>query len=410
MMILMDSRPLLNRYSLAGLGATLIGNGIGRFAYIALMPALIQAGWFSPSDASYLGVATLIGYIFGAPAANLLIKYFTLGQLIRAAMLVSSMSYLGCALEGAPLMWFYVLRTLAGIAGAMLMVLAPPAIVRVHDSKIKAKVSGVIFSGIGLGAMLSGTLIPVLIYHSLVTAWLGMGIVALIATVLTWNAWGASEPWGRSEKDKDNRATASSFKELTKPQMMTLGLILCAYSLDAIGYLPHTLFWVDYIVRELGRPFVSGGLYWATFGIGAMIGPILTGTLGDRLGIKRSLLIAFALKALGVSLPLLSTAPISLFFSSLLVGIFTPGTVTLVSTYTLAAVGYGLHTKAWSVMTLSFAISQGLVGYLMAFYASKLTSYHILFGLSASALLLSVLCIALTSHKQADMTLAQPLR
>jgi MFS family permease len=115
MMILMGSRPLLNRYSLAGLGATLIGNGIGRFAYIALMPALIQAGWFSPSDASYLGVATLIGYIFGAPAANLLIKYFTLGQLIRVAMLMSSISYLGCALEGAPLMWFYVLRTLAGI-------------------------------------------------------------------------------------------------------------------------------------------------------------------------------------------------------------------------------------------------------------------------------------------------------
>lgn len=404
----MHSRHILNRYSLAGLGATLIGNGIGRFAYIALMPALIQAGWFSPSDASYLGVATLIGYIFGAPVANLLVKHFTVGQLVRFSMLVSSFSYLGCAFEGAPLVWFYVLRTLAGIAGAMLMVLAPPAIVRMHDSKIKARISGVIFSGIGFGAMLSGTLIPVLIYHSLVSAWLGMGIVALIATVLTWNAWGGSDSWQKSQ-NSNHKGEALSFKDLSKPQMMTLGLILSAYTFNAIGYLPHTLFWVDYIVRELKMSFVSGGLYWATFGIGAMMGPMLTGALGDRLGIKRSLLIAFTLKALGVSLPLLSTAPISLFFSSLLVGFFTPGTVTLVSTYTLESVGYGLHTKAWSVMTLSFAISQGLVGFSMAFYATKLTSYHILFGLSASALLLSVLCIAFSNNKQADMTVTQPL-
>lgn len=91
----MPNSAIINRYSLAGLGATLIGNGIGRFAYIALMPALIQAGWFSSSEASLLGVATLIGYIFGAPAVNLLLRYFSVGQLIRTAMLVSSLSYLG---------------------------------------------------------------------------------------------------------------------------------------------------------------------------------------------------------------------------------------------------------------------------------------------------------------------------
>ncbi|MBB1268573.1 YbfB/YjiJ family MFS transporter [Shewanella sp. SR44-3] len=405
----MPNNPLLNRYSLAGLAATLIGNGIGRFAYIALMPALIQAGWFSQSDASYLGVATLIGYIFGAPAANLLIKYFTVGQLIRTSMLVSSFSYLGCAFEGAPILWFYVLRTLAGVAGAMLMVLAPPAIMRMHDSKIKARISGVIFSGIGLGAMLSGTLIPLLIYHSLVSAWLGMGFVALGATLLTWNAWSAVDTWLINQNLSQTKGAASSFKDLSKPQAMTLALILSAYTFNAIGYLPHTLFWVDYIVRELEMSLLSGGLYWATFGIGAAIGPILTGMLGDRLGSKRSLLIAFTLKALGVSLPLLSTEPISLFMSSLLVGIFTPGTVTLVSTYTLESVGYGLHTKAWSMMTLSFAISQGVVGYAMAFYATTLTSYTLLFGISACALFLSVLCIAFTSHKHAEMTVIQPI-
>lgn len=138
----MHNQQVFNRHSLAGLGATLIGNGIGRFAYIALMPALIQAGWFDESQASYLGAATLIGYIFGAPAIGLLTKRFSIGVLIKAAMLVSSFTYLGCAIENAPIAWYYMLRTLAGIAGAMLIILAPPIVVRMHIPAIRARISG----------------------------------------------------------------------------------------------------------------------------------------------------------------------------------------------------------------------------------------------------------------------------
>jgi MFS family permease len=105
--------------------ATLIGVGIGRFAYIVLMPSLIQNGWFSQSDAAYLGVATLIGYIAGAPVASMLLRYFSAGRVIRGAMLVS---YLGCALQEASLEWFYFWRTLAGITEALFMVIAPPII------------------------------------------------------------------------------------------------------------------------------------------------------------------------------------------------------------------------------------------------------------------------------------------
>ncbi|WP_076587096.1 YbfB/YjiJ family MFS transporter [Vibrio ostreicida] len=394
----MLNKEVINRDSLAGMGATLIGNGIGRFAYIALMPALIQSGWFNESDASYLGVATLLGYILGAPAANVLLRYFSAGQLIRGAMLVSSFSYLSCALQEAPLSWFYAWRTLAGVAGALLMVVAPPVIVRKYRPEVKARISGVVFSGIGLGAMLSGTLIPLLIYFSVMSAWIGMGAIALATTILTWNAWETQPSTGKTSYIK------ASFSQLSKPQAISVVLILFAYTFNAIGYLPHTLFWVDYIVRELGMSFTSGGLFWATFGIGAAIGPMITGVLGDKLGLKRSLCIAFSLKALGVAFPLISAHPVALFLSSLLVGMFTPGTVTLISTYTLEMVGYELHTKAWSGMTLSFALSQGIVGFLMAYFLNHLASYHLLFAISASALLLSVTCILFTSTR----CIAQP--
>ncbi|WP_435433631.1 YbfB/YjiJ family MFS transporter [Vibrio tapetis] len=147
----------------------------------------MQNGWFSSEDASILGAATLIGYIFGAPASSFLRRYCSTGTLIRISLLLSSFSYFGCAVKSAPFEWFLTLRTIAGVSGAILMVLAPPMIASLHPQEMKARISGVVFSGIGLGAMLSGTLIPLLIYRSVESAWLGMGAIAFLATVLTWN-------------------------------------------------------------------------------------------------------------------------------------------------------------------------------------------------------------------------------
>ncbi|HGE6052798.1 TPA: YbfB/YjiJ family MFS transporter [Vibrio cholerae] len=397
----MSQVKLLNHSTLAGLAATLVGNGIGRFAYIALMPVLIQNGWFSSEDASILGAATLIGYIFGAPASSFLLRYYSTGTLIRISLLLSSLSYLGCALKSAPFEWFLALRTIAGLSGAVLMVLAPPVIASLYPQEMKARISGVVFSGIGLGAMMSGTVIPLLIYQSVESAWLGMGAIAFLATVLTWDAWSLDI------KPKQCTKSPSTFDALSISERVSIGCVLLAYTFNAIGYLPHTLFWVDYIVRELEMSFSSGGFYWAVFGIGAAIGPIVTGMMGDKLGLKKALLVAFFCKAVGVALPLLSTNEMALFTSSLLVGMFTPGIVTLVSTYALEIVGPRLHTKSWGAMTMAFAISQGVVGFVMAHYAPQINSYNILFMISASALVLSILCVALTSTKQQMLNTAQ---
>src|SRR3546814_17514582 len=54
----------------AGLCASLVGVGLARFAYTPLIPALIDAGWFAPADAAYLGAATLSGYVAGALLAR----------------------------------------------------------------------------------------------------------------------------------------------------------------------------------------------------------------------------------------------------------------------------------------------------------------------------------------------------
>src|SRR5690606_41218090 len=54
------------RMLMAGLCASLVGIGLARFAYTPLLPAIINAQWFSASTAAYLGAANLTGYLAGA--------------------------------------------------------------------------------------------------------------------------------------------------------------------------------------------------------------------------------------------------------------------------------------------------------------------------------------------------------
>ena len=399
---------VFSRLSIAGLCATLVGNGIGRFAFIALMPALIQAGWFSKADASYLGVATLVGYVAGAAMSNSLAARFSSAWLLRASMLVCSLSFLACAIEGAGLPWYYLWRTAAGVGGAILMVLPAPVVLPRHAASIRARTSGVVFSGIGLGAAVSGFLVPVLIggfgvsvpvggatvpllhFQGVTGAWLGLGAVCLALTAVAWRSWPAESP-----------GVTESTEKVVLPSdiKLTVGLILVAHGLNAVGYLAHTMFLPDYVVRELGMPLAMGGFFWSMFGLGAAIGPMLAGTLADVFGLKRCLIAGFVLKAFGAILPVWSSSWAALLVSAMLMGICTPGIVALVSAYALDRVGQLHHRKAWGMATSSFAIAQAAGGALMAFAATRLESYHALFCVSAAALVGSVICVALIRER-----------
>jgi MFS family permease len=402
---------VFNRLSIAGLCATLIGNGIGRFAFVALMPALIQAGWFTQADASYLGVATLVGYMLGAALSDSLATRFPSAFLLRVAMLACSLSFLACAIADAPMAWYYAWRTAAGVSGAVLMVLPAPVVLSRHEVSIRARTSGVVFSGIGLGAAISGVLVPLLIagiglsvpvgetgtplfrLQGVTGAWLGLGSVCLALTALSWRAWPA---------DAEPAAASTEQADLPSEIKLRVALIVLAHGLNAIGYLAHTMFLPDYVVRELGMSLSTAGLFWSMFGLGAAIGPMLTGTLADRFGLKRCLIAGFALKAISAILPVLSSNSAVLVVSSTLMGICTPGVVALVSAYTLDCVGQSHHRKAWGMATSSFAVAQAAGGALMAVAATHLDSYHALFGVSAAALVGSVICVVLISERSSS--------
>ncbi|MEZ5839432.1 MAG: YbfB/YjiJ family MFS transporter [Hyphomicrobiales bacterium] len=364
----------------SGLAATLVGHGIGRFSYVALLPAVVAAGWFSGADAGYIGAANLVGYLGGALIAHRLAGLVAPTLLVPGAMLVIAASLVASSFP-ASFLWFLAWRFAAGTAGAVVLIVASPLVVMHAPVHLRGRVNGIVFTGIGVGIVLSGILVPVLAGYGLTVAWIGLGVAAAGLAVLTLPVWLAL---GRRERAAPR--PAGPLPTVPGNVRLAVALIIAAYGLDAVGTIPHMLFWVDFIVRDLGNSLGAGGFYWAVFGIGAAIGPFATGMVADRIGFARTLATAYAAKCLLVALPLVATGPLALFVSSLGVGILALGAVSLTAGATLAAVGFELHRKVWGWATLAFALAQAIAAPGSAAILGAAGSYRLLYGGAALAL------------------------
>jgi MFS family permease len=379
---------------LCGMAATLTGVGIGRFAYVAILPLLVQQTWCSRTAAGYLGAANLAGYFLGIGIAAWLSRRCSAGRMVQASMLLCALSFFGCAWQGGGLAWFLCWRTVAGACGAILMVQAPVLILPRTDAARRGRVGGVIFSGVGLGIVAAATVVPSLVQHGLAATWLTLGGICLLLTILTWRYWQQAPAQG----------AAGGPWRLAWPHFPApVALLLAAYALNAVGYLPHTLFWADYITGELQRPLAEAAFFWACFGAGAACGPYLTGVIADRIGLTATLFIAFSLKAAGVALPLFADGAAALLVSSVLVGFFSPGIVGAASGYALEIGGADHHRRYWTAMNFGFSLAQAGAASAMVWIMGARQSYALLFVISSSALAISALCIgAIALLRQRD--------
>ncbi len=379
----------------AGLCASLVGLGIGRFAYVPLLPLMIDSGWTSAAGAAQIAAANLLGYLLGGASAHRLALWLGAARVIRAAMLSVVISLVACSVD-LGLSWLWGWRLLAGAAGGVLMILAAPFLMRQVPVAARGKAIGIVFAGIGIGVVVSGMAVPAIGAAHLRQVWLVLAAVTALATAFAWPRFkvSAADQQAASASAASSASAGTAQRQTFLPRGALLAL-LCAYVLDAIGYLPHTVFWVEYLVHGLGKPLSVGGAFWAVFGAGAALGPLLSGYAADRFGFKRTLVACFACKAAAVALPLVSTAMPALFLSSFAVGALTPGMVAVASGRVIEIAGPAAHQRNWAMMTFVYALLQALGGYAMAAVYGATHSFTLLFSVAAGALVVSAVIAAL---------------
>jgi predicted MFS family arabinose efflux permease len=370
------------RATLSGLCASLIGIGLARFAYTPLLPAIIGAGWFGAASAAYLGAANLAGYLAGALLAGPAAARVQARTVLRGAMLVASLTFFACAWP-AGFAWFFAWRFVSGVAGGAAMVLAAPTILPYVAPSRRGLVSGAIFMGVGLGIAASGTLVPLLLRQGLQRTWLGLGVAALALTLVGWNGW----------PETGRVSAASPRSRAGRDEARQLRVLYAGYGLNAFGLVPHMVFLVDYVARGLGQGLEAGAEYWVLFGLGAVVGPLVTGHVADRIGFRPALRLVYLIEAAAVALPALNAGSVVLAASSLVVGASTPGVVPLALGRTHEVLRHhpAAQKQAWSAATTSFAVMQAAGAYGLSFlFVRSGGDYRLLFGIGAAALALAL--------------------
>lgn len=365
---------------LSGLCACLVGIGLARFAYTPLIPALIAAGWFEPSDVVYLGAANLAGYLAGALLSRPMAERASGAAVLRAMMVLATAAFFACAFP-VSFTWFFVWRFLSGLSGGALMALAAPTVLPHVPASRQGLASGVIFTGVGLGIAASGTLVPLLMRAGLVETWCGLGLLSLVLTVLAWRGW-----------PDQSVAPAPATPVRRRRSSVRLKALYLEYGLNAVGLVPHMVFLVDFIARGLEAGLETGAGYWVLFGLGALVGPIAAGQLADRIGFAAALRLAYLVQAAGVGWLAVSDVAAGLVVSSIVIGAFVPGIVPLVlgRVRELLPGDQPAQTAAWSLATTAFALGQAGAAYGFS-YLYALNGSHVLsFQLAAAALLLSL--------------------
>ncbi|MEX0694629.1 MAG: YbfB/YjiJ family MFS transporter [Rhodospirillales bacterium] len=375
-------------FALAGLAASLVGIGLARFAYTPLLPTLIEAGWFAEITAIYLGAANLAGYLAGALGGKWLATHFAPHRLLRFMMLLAVVSFFAC-MQPVSFVWFFVWRFLAGVSGGVLMVMAAATVLPHVPASKRGLAGGIIFTGVGLGIALSGTLVPALIHIGVMETWAGLGIISLILSLAAWRYWPMTD--GPAQTPPTTHARRSAFS----PAFSSLYVV---YALAAVGMVAHMVFLVDYAARELKLGIAVGSGYWVIFGIGAALGPLAAGKIADRIGFRATLRIFLFVQSLAVALTVAGSSHLTLSLSSFLVGALVPGIVPLIvgRAHQMSGTDAALQRSAWSYATVGFSVGQAGAAYAFSYIYEITGHYDVLFQISAAAIALAFVIDMLT--------------
>ncbi|CAG2147235.1 hypothetical protein LMG31506_03576 [Cupriavidus yeoncheonensis] len=370
--------------AVAGLCASLVAIGLARFAYTPLIPPLIQAHWFTAPQAVTLGAANFAGYLAGAMLGRPLASAVSNRTALRLLMLLASAAFIACAWP-LSVTWYFAWRFAAGLAGGAIMVLVATSILPHIPAPRRGFVSGMIFLGLGLGIAASGTLVPQLLQLGLRETWLGLGLVSLALTLLSWFGWPAADAAGAAGAPVSQAAGARPSAGSHQGMRRLYG----QYALNALGLVPVMLLLVDYIARGLGRGSSVGAGYWVLYGVAAIAGPLVCGLVADRIGFRLAYRGAMLLLGLAVALLAVSGHALVIGVATAMLGVFTPGIVPLALGRIQEMVPHDpmAQRAAWSHATTAFALLQALSGYGYSWlFAHTGQNYTLIFGCGAVAM------------------------
>ncbi|MBJ9954905.1 MULTISPECIES: YbfB/YjiJ family MFS transporter [unclassified Acinetobacter] len=361
--------------------STCLAIGILRFSYTALLPSTRLAYHWDSSFASLLGSANLLGYLIGALWSMKLPQNASMPRYLVFAFTTGAISLFSCAFSGFSEIWYVLWRIVSGISGGLIMILAPSIVAQCCKVEQRLSINFIGFSGIGIGVLFATLFLPYLDRISTQSAWMILFAFSVFICVITIYLLQGFKTY----LHQNNVQTDTVFS------MDGLCLsVLIVYACSAFAYVPHSLFWIDYLKNTLHLSLDLINFNWILYGAGSALGAISAYLLARKFGNFTALKILYGIYIVAILVAIFSIHPIFTYISSFFTGLLNPAVVFLTS-YTILNLYHAAYKKLWSIATLGFAITQLIGGLCFSALQHWGISYHQQFILASVVLMIGTL-------------------
>lgn len=334
-------------FALAGMGALAIAMGIGRFAFTPLLPMMLHDGVLDLGGASWLASANYLGYLIGAllcTAQPWLWRLLELNRppdgarMVRFGLVATTLLTLAMATPWqAGWAWW---RLAAGVASAVVFVFTSNWCLAQLAARQASPLGGVIYTGPGLGIVLSGLIASALVAMQS-PAWVGWIVFGCLAALLTAAVWRRFLPEasvhpstlkpsqaGQTAQTLDatrgaietSGARGTPGKLSTSAGAMELAMLAVGYGMAGFGYIITATF-LPVIARTALPDSTWLDLFWPLLGLGIIVGALLATRLRPDGDARLRLCACFVVQALGVVACLISPTLAGFALGSLLLGL-----------------------------------------------------------------------------------------
>jgi nitrate/nitrite transporter NarK len=263
-------------------------------------------------------------------------------------------------LSGFFALLFFTFAMGAGGAGAHISMTTLPMVW--FEERRLGRALGVLTGGTGLGIIVTGLLLPYLLFNLGKEAWrqcwLLLAVITFLVAMIGWILL-REKPNQIISLPSTPAEDKKSIPSGGKKSGMNLKAIFIVYFIFGFAYNIYATYFVAYMVEEIRFAEKTAGDIWAIFGWMCMLSGLIWGFLSDRLGRREALLWNNGIISLSVLIPLFLHQPFFLGLSAFLFGATFLGTVTIIA----ASIGDQVFEKRASVyglVTLIHGIGQFL--------------------------------------------------
>ncbi|HDZ57330.1 MAG TPA: MFS transporter [Pseudomonas xinjiangensis] len=350
------NRPNMVITVLCGTLTSLVVIGFARLAYGVILPSMRADLGLSYQQAGILSTVTALCYVCFVLAGGLAAARWGAKTSIMFGMLTVAVGFVGLAFAAN----FRVVMFLMGLLGfGTAFAFAPMvALLATWFPEKRGLVIGCMTSGVGLGILVAGVLVPFLFTTFGEQGWrvswgvfagAALSVAAMIGLFVRNPPKAATSAAGRPPSDE-------KWLIYRNPRVL---IVATTYGIIGLGYIIQTVFMVSFMV-ESGHSASIAGRYMAMMGLMSIAAGPLWGWVSDFWGRGNALVMCIFLVILAMGLPLIEQTLPYFFFHFLVMGASINGLFAMIQTSATDQVAPRYIPIAFSFATLFFAFGQFL--------------------------------------------------